>query len=445
MTTKNDPTTQLLPIIESNRLQQLDIIRGIAILGILILNIPSFGLPDSLSWSIYGINGQGIINKITWYITDTFFDGNMRGLFCILFGAGIILFSQQCEKNNRGAFPLYRRMLWLFLFGLFDIFILLWGGDILCEYAICGLVLIPLRKLKPKYLIGIMLIVFSIGIIDSKNGWDDFHEKHSKYLNIYSTIKSKEKLTKDQKEIKKNWENISSSYLPLSEDKLIEVKTNIKEEIQAKQSNYPKSFIKQTEYLNYFIEIDTYLECLPELVPMLLGMIIFKLGWLTNSNRKRNVRLTIVGLGLGLGCSLYNMTNHPVTVNDLNWFMEHVSTLRVYLYKFTNPLVTLGLIGLILLFYSSNSFNKLKNTLASTGKMAFTNYLMQSLICGFIFNGYGIGLYGQLERYQLYFIVLLVWIINISFSVWWLKRYSLGPMEWIWRMLTYWKRIPIRR
>ena len=445
MATTNEPTPQLLPIIESNRLQQLDIIRGIAILGILILNIPIFGLPETISGTIYGIHNQGLLNRITWYITSTFFDGNMRGLFCFLFGAGIILFSEQGEKNGRGSFTLYRRMLWLIVFAAVDIFVLLWYGDILYEYAICGLLLIPIRKLKPKYLLSIGISIMIFLIVFNLNDYKETQEKFQKYTAIESRINSKEKLTKNQKTIKKNWETISSNFPPLTKEKLSEYKTNTEKEIKENQVNYKKSVVKHFEEIKYIVDPEMYFMFLPELIPMLFGMALFKLGWFTLNNRKRNKKLAIIGLSLGFGMSIYNTYTQPTNLHCLNWFMKNVSCLREIFYPLINPTVCLGLIGTLLLFCSSKSYSKLKNILASTGKMAFTNYLMQSLICTLIFNAYGLGLYGELERYQLYFVVVTVWIINISFSVWWLKRYSLGPMEWIWRMLTYWKRIPIRR
>ena len=141
------------PTKESNRLEHIDIIRGIAILGILLMNILIFGLPEHVFGSIHGWTEGSPINEVFRIGTVVLFDGNMRGLFCLLFGAGIILFSQQCEKNKISIFLLFRRMLWLALLGLFDIFVVLWDGDILYEYAICGFVLIFFRKLKPVYLL----------------------------------------------------------------------------------------------------------------------------------------------------------------------------------------------------------------------------------------------------------------------------------------------------
>src|ERR1039457_1816125 len=85
---------------------------------------------------------------------------------------------------------------------------------------------------------------------------------------------------------------------------------------------------------------------------------------------------------------------------------------------------------------------KLKRILACTGKMAFSNYLMQSVLCTLIFNGYGLGLFAKLQRYELMFVVVVIWIFQVAFSTLWLKRFRWGPMEWLWRSLTYWKIIP---
>ena len=112
------------------------------------------------------------------------------------------------------------------------------------------------------------------------------------------------------------------------------------------------------------------------------------------------------------------------------------------LYQLKRLFMCMGHIGLIILLYKYGLFKRAFNALAKVGQMAFTNYLMQSILCGFIFHGYGFGLFGQLQRYELYFIMASIWIIQIIFSNYWLKHHRYGPLEWLWRWLIYWGRMP---
>jgi uncharacterized protein len=112
---------------------------------------------------------------------------------------------------------------------------------------------------------------------------------------------------------------------------------------------------------------------------------------------------------------------------------------------FGSIFVAFGYIGLIALWSKSDFLTDLKRRLAAVGRMAFTNYIMQSIICTIIFYGFGFGLFNQIERFPQQLIVLAIWIFQLAISPWWLKRYRFGPLEWLWRTLTYWKRQPLRR
>ncbi len=154
LTATPKPIVYAAPTAQSERIIILDSLRGIAILGILLMNIGSFGLPGfSHDPSIVGETG---LNYNTWYYVSLLFDGTQRALFSMLFGAGIILFVRSAENKSTGIKPadyFFRRQLWLLVFGLFDIFILLWSGDILLDYALWGMVLFTFRNLSPKALL----------------------------------------------------------------------------------------------------------------------------------------------------------------------------------------------------------------------------------------------------------------------------------------------------
>src|SRR5690348_6793406 len=155
MTTPSSPGIAA-PTSQQERIVIIDSLRGIALLGILMMNIPYFAMPDPASYNPTVLNEWGTINGKTWYFIEWFLEGSQRAIFSMLFGCGTILFITRLEKRTTGAIPVeyfVRRQLWLLVFGLFNAFILLWNGDILFEYAIGGIIVFLFRKLAVKYLL----------------------------------------------------------------------------------------------------------------------------------------------------------------------------------------------------------------------------------------------------------------------------------------------------
>jgi uncharacterized protein len=153
----NQPTgTLAAPVSQQERIIILDSLRGLAILGILLMNIPGFGLPHPAIFD-YSLNQQSSTNYFFWYVFGPgVFEGSQRAIFSMLFGTGTLIFVSRLEKRTTGLMPaelFLRRQLWLLVFGLFNAYVLLWFWDILYSYAICGIILFPFRRLKPRYLL----------------------------------------------------------------------------------------------------------------------------------------------------------------------------------------------------------------------------------------------------------------------------------------------------
>ena len=155
-----EDTAQPQPVAQAARIQTIDIIRGVALLGILMMNIPYFALPDHLNHHQAFAN-PGDANYWTRYWVEVLFSGKMRALFSMLFGAGVLLFTASKEANRQlnVADLYYRRMIWMVVFGLVDAFLLLWQGDILYWYGLCGLFLFPMRHVSARRL-GYLTISF---------------------------------------------------------------------------------------------------------------------------------------------------------------------------------------------------------------------------------------------------------------------------------------------
>jgi uncharacterized protein len=172
-------------------------------------------------------------------------------------------------------------------------------------------------------------------------------------------------------------------------------------------------------------------------------MAFFKMGILQGEAKtKLYVWMAVLGLGIGLPLSWLFMQ----TEVKLNWnWYEITKSNQFAFYEIQRLIHSIGIFGLIMLMYKSGWFKWLFSLMRPVGQMAFTNYLAQSLLCGIFFYGIGFGWFGHLQRYELYYVVVAVWVLQIIWSHLWLKYYRFGPLEWLWRSLTYWKKQPIRR
>ena len=195
------------PVSTAERIQTIDVIRGVALLGILMMNIPGFGI----HWSIFNTIARGPRDSAdfcTLAAIEIFFSGTMRGLFSMLFGAGMILFMLNKKEVPGGvtvAEYYYRRLLWLVVFGLFNAYVLLWEGDILFFYGLCGMLLFPFRKLRPKWLVLIGIVCIGIGALKQMLWYNETSKTRANYLEAVAAEKANKKLTDEQQEGKTAW------------------------------------------------------------------------------------------------------------------------------------------------------------------------------------------------------------------------------------------------
>ncbi|MFC5412508.1 DUF418 domain-containing protein [Larkinella bovis] len=430
----------LRPVARAERIQSIDVIRGVALLGILMMNIPYFGLPEGMLNTLK-FDHAGDTNFVTHQIIDIAFSGKMRALFSMLFGAGVILLTTR-KEHSAGlsvADIYYRRILWMILFGVLDAYVLLWTGDILYAYGICGLFLFPFRKLAPRYLILASLVCFGFLMVKSTWRFLEMKQKREAYQQVVALEKQKKKLTDEQKADKEAWEGIVKNTKPDQK--------KIDEEIRKVRSGYVGAWTyyqpvnneiqSRVMYNSYFWDAGGM---------MLLGMALFKLGVFTGRLRRRTY-LGLVLVGYGIGLPLGWLAHQRMLEAHVN-FAQYVDTYSFSLarttYDIRRVVVALGHVGLIMLVYQSGWLRWLTTALGAVGQMAFTNYVMQTLICTFIFFGYGLGYFAKLTYYELYYVVAGVWVFQLALSPVWLRYFYFGPLEWAWRSLTYWKRQAFR-
>jgi uncharacterized protein len=439
LTATPTPDSYTKPVDQTERIILLDSLRGIAVLGILLMNIPGFGIPRAAIGDLTVLNELSGLNFKTWIIIDGLMEGSMRGLFSMLFGAGMILFISRLEKKQPGiqtAEVYFRRQMWLIFFGLVNTYLFLWFWDILFMYGVCGMLLFVFRRMSARSLFiaaGICLLLTT-----ARENRDLYKAKSTivEGEKIAALDTTKTKLTDVQKEKLGAMTGMKEKSTPESKKKIYD------KQLRNGRGGFSEVYEQNTSWgakghtvvLYYFFIWDI-------LTFMFLGMAFYKSGILTGQQPTKTYWwLLIAGLGIGFILSWFRLTE-LLRFNFNRFQLSKESPFAFY--ELSRFFRSVGIFAAIMLLYKSGWFKWLFSIMRPVGQMAFTNYLMQSIICGLIFFGVGFGKYGQLQRYELYYVVGAVWLFQIIFSHIWLSFFRFGPFEWLWRSLTYWKRQPM--
>lgn len=419
------------PVSEAQRIESLDVLRGFALLGILLLNIVGFGLVSS-AYSSPSEAMTGLADLIAWSSVELFAEGAMRGLFSILFGAGVVLFVGGAE--GRGAGIHFKRNFWLLAFGLFDAYLLLWNGDILINYALAGALLYFVRDVKPGRLLATAIVLFVM--LSAFYGVTNLALSTTQQAALQvEQADDVDSLDPRILEAAQQWEDFAGDFQLSAEQKA--------QELAARQGSYGSALAwnakKTNEMLTFVLPLYLFWDAL---VMMLLGMALYKYGVLQGTRSPAFYKKLMWG-GFSIGLLVNATEVYRAIDNDfalLSVFAQMQAT-----YHIGRLGMALGYIGLLLLLINSSILTGLRARLASVGRMALTNYLMHSFIALLLFTGAGFALVGELTRAQLYAVVIAIWVLQLWLSPWWLARYRFGPVEWLWRVLTYGKLMPNRR
>lgn len=417
----HDSTHQ--PVDESQRIQSLDVIRGFALLGILLLNIVGMGLYSSSYLSPGADIAAGeYLNVGVWATVEIGFEGAMRGLFSMLFGAGIVLLTGAKERGPR---LFYSRHFWLLGFGLVNCYLLMWNGDILVTYALAGALLYFLRKVSARNLLITATALFFA--LMAFNGASQFGLSQARQ-EAERSQQADYTPTPQSAALIDAWADFEADFLDNS---------GVAEELERRRESYASAFTWTAEHnLETFIVLIPAILIWDALLMMMIGMALFKLQVL-NGGRSPNFykRLMVGGFAVGL------LTNGWEVFNAFSSGFDPLASFSFiyWSYDLGRLGMALGWMGLVMLACTSGWFTKLRTRLAAVGRMALTNYLMHSFIAMILFTGAGFSLVAKLERWELYIIVFAIWAFQLIVSPWWLNRFHFGPCEWLWRALTYGK------
>jgi uncharacterized protein len=399
------------PVTERERIQSLDVLRGFAVLGILVMNIQAFGSADA-AYANPTLAGPFTGSDYwLWYVSHLFADMKFMTIFSALFGAGIVLMTSRREQAGETSGGLhYRRMIYLLLFGLAHAY-LLWWGDILVYYAITGMWVYPFRRRRARTVLvwGLVFVAVSSGLM-ILFGWS---------MPYWPPERASEVLSQ-------GW---APSPEALAKNLAVYAEGSWREQVAYRA---PKVFMFQTFAYAVFgaWRIGGV---------MLVGMGLFKLGVLSGQ-RTRRFYATMVALGLlALPVVGYGVWQHAAH----GWAGEYSMFLGGQYNYWASMLVAGGWVGSLILLLRSGRWPGLMDGLAATGRMAFSNYIGQTVICTAIFYSWGLGLFGQVDRIGQLFIVVAVFAFQIAASSLWLHAFRFGPLEWLWRTLSYWRIQPV--
>jgi uncharacterized protein len=401
------------PITEKQRIVSIDVLRGFALLGILPMNIQYFSMISAAYFNPTAYGDLHGANFLVWFVCHVLADEKFITIFSMLFGAGIVLMTSHVEAAGRRPAPLhYRRMAWLILFGLLHGF-LLWSGDILFAYGMCGLVPYVFRKLPPRTLLVAGLAMICVACFS---------------LSAYGRISAHWTPTQLQQAREDVW-------MPSPEGVAKEIAAYRGSWVQQMKFRVPDTVQMDTSFFVFF----TFWHVCGL---MLFGMGLFKFG-VFSAVRAPSFYWTMIALAafVGIPVVLYG------TYRDFaaGWDFRYSFFYGAQFNYWASLLVSLGWVGVVMLVCRTSALAPLAGRLAAVGRMAFSNYIMHTLICTTLFYGHGLGLFGKLERVWQFAIVLAIWTLQLIVSPVWLRYFLFGPLEWVWRSLTYWQLEPFQR
>ena len=390
------------PVLGQERIAAIDILRGVAILGILIVNMGLFNSAQDLP-------AHGIVDRLILFVAQEKF----KALFSFLFGLGLAVQMMRAEARGARFLPLYaRRLCVLFLIGVAH-FLLLWDGDILDDYALLGFVLLFYRRRSLNTLLAWAGVLLAIPVL--------FYG-----LTTYSAI------TRQVNPPLKNWisyETGADAAETMEDIPRIYSRGTYAEIIRLRASELPGDMTPDTD--------DAYV------------LAIFLLGLYAGRRRILHdipAHLTLIrrvqrwGLVIGIAGNAafavggsFNPSPASVTQNVGRMCLVFAAPAMTGFYASTIVLLTQG-----------QTWRRRLAPLAAVGRMALSNYLLQSLICTTIFYSYGLALFGKVRPSLGLLLTISIFLVQIPLSVWWLRRFQFGPIEWLWRSLTYGQRQPMR-
>ena len=407
----------------AERVASLDFIRGIAVLGILFANITAFGQPYvAYLWPPAIGGGMTDGDQAVWLFQFVAVDGKFRGLFTLLFGAGIYLFMERAWARGASRWLQARRLFFLLLFGLIHYF-LIWRGDILTLYAVWGLIALLMVKWKAKTQLIVGIIATTLGglLITALMAFQ------------FAAAELPEIRDAMPPEAQEQIANLGPKMMSGAQDEIALYQEGTYPEIV--QNTVQNEWGQLVSELFFVGPIET-------LGLILIGMALYRMGLFTGGISRRKLLIWgWIGVILGMVASYF--------AGEIAYSAGFPFMLTMFAFNGLGQLphiaTAIGLLLLLAVWGPSAAKGWLGQRFVAAGRMAFSNYLGTSIIMMLVFHGWAGGLFGQLHRIELLGVVVAMWVLMLLWSKAWLSAFRFGPLEWLWRCLTYGKLFPIRR
>ena len=413
---------QAKPQESAGRLVTLDIVRGVAVMGILAMNIVAFAMIPAAYMNPMAYGMEGAADLASWAVSFVFVDGKMRGLFSFLFGASMLLVIQLAEKSGDSPRRVtFRRQLWLLFFGMLHYF-LIWYGDILIGYALIGMVAWYFRKKDPRPLIrwGIGLLFVQLLVMSGVA-----FSMHSMAAAIATGTASPE---------------MAAQWTEMTREIAVPTAAILREDMALYLGPWSGIVEHQVTEKALMPVAFTFMFGWETLAYMLFGMAALRSGFLTgawDNARYRKTALVCLGASIAVYAALAALI-----------YADGFSIPGIFTYAMAasvpfRPIMVVGYAALIIVLTRPGGW--LVDRIAAAGRTAFTNYLGASILMTGLFYGWGLGCFGSLARAELWLVVIAMWALMLTWSKPWLDRFAYGPFEWAWRSLARWQIQPMRK
>jgi uncharacterized protein len=393
----------------SERIRSLDALRGAGVLGMLAVHMPLFAYPSLARWNPTAYGDLQGLNWWAWLLTSILADGKFITIFAMLLGVSIAMQPSHRALGSRSPRAgHWRRMAVLLGLGLLHAYVV-WYGDMLVPFALCGFLIYPARRLSPAWLLTLGILAFATASMLSF------------VLTSITAGSNPAALAAWRAQWTPQPAVIAAEITQYRGGWLQQMAHRVPAALETETSHFITHLLWQMTGL------------------MLMGMALFKLGVLS-ATRSRRFYLTTGSLGFGLGGVLVSLGLWRSYLT--NWDLLDFVLISQQLQYWGNLLVALGWTALVMLLVQLGWRLQI---LATVGRMALTNYLLQSVICTMVFYGHGFGLFGRIDRAAQLAFVIAVWVFQWLASAVWLRYFAVGPVEWLVRLLVFGRRPGVMR
>lgn len=398
------------PVSAGDRLDVLDVLRGLAVGGILIGNMQWF--------SGYGMvppaqaDAAPVLDRVTHFLVHVLVEGKFYSIFSFLFGYGFALQIARAESRGDPRATVFKRRLgWLLVIGLLHAY-LLWAGDIVSVYALMGFLLLLFRRKPDPSLLKWAAVLTAIPVVT-----------YALLTLAFNAFVSPETIAGFEAQQAAQW---NTTVETVRQSSWLELITGFN--LQYVAGRYAGLIVQMR---------------LPKILAMfLLGLYACRLGVAHDPAAHRSLlrRVLLIGLPLGL---IANVAMAALAGNEGPFPPTFTAIAGVAAYAFGVPALALGLAALVGTLWQAAAWRRVLAVLGPAGRMALTNYLLQTVVCVTLFYGYGFGLFARFRAFEATLIALGIFLAEIVLSAVWLRYFGYGPVEWLWRQLTYRKRLPL--